>query len=65
MSDIIIASLKEENEMLKDRLLGALRIIEKFDSSFNEIGDRLGVDNTERSRHVRDYIKETEERFGL
>lgn len=65
MSDIIIASLKEENEMLKDCLLGALRIIEKFDSSFDEIGDRLGVDNTERSKHVRDYIKETKERFGL
>lgn len=65
MNDIIIASLKEENETLKERFLGALRIVESFEESFEDIEKNLGVENTKRSKLVCDYIKVMKEKYYL
>ena len=65
MNDIIIASLKEENDALKERFLGALRIIESFEENFEDIEKHLGIENTKRSKLVCDYVKVMKEIYHL
>lgn len=65
MNDIIIASLKEENDALKERFLGALRIIESFEENFEDIEKHLGIENTKRSKLVYDYVKIMKEIYHL
>lgn len=65
MNDIIIASLKEENDALKERFLGALRIIESFEENFEDLEKHLGIENTKRSKLVCDYVKVMKEIYHL
>lgn len=65
MSDIIIASLKEENEALRKKLNEALEIIEQFEYLAMKLNTKLNLDSADLVEELHKFIHSAKESLKL